>query len=178
MEIAQRYAQAGQLEAAVEVFSQAFQTAQTMIDGPAKVRVLALIAVRQFRAGQLTDSFQPTLPTKDILAQGVQVANGISKPALKVQTISHIAVAYANAGEVEEGLALLQSLKTDSDFDIFWKVQALAAIATEYAKGGEEKKALSVFSEAVTTAQTIQIRQAQSLARSNIAVQYAIAGEC
>ncbi|NER98990.1 MAG: CHAT domain-containing protein, partial [Symploca sp. SIO1B1] len=40
-----------------------------------------------------------------------------------------------------------------------------------------EKKALSVFSEAVTTAQTIQIRQAQSLARSNIAVQYAIAGQ-
>ncbi|NEQ66118.1 MAG: CHAT domain-containing protein [Symploca sp. SIO2D2] len=177
VEIAQRHAQAGQSEAAVEVFFQAFQTTQTMIDGPAKGRVLALIAVRQFKAGQLTDRFQPTLLTKDILAQAVQVANGISKPALKVQTIAHIAVAYANAGEAEEGLALLQSLKTDSDFDILWKVQALTAIATEYAKGGEEKKAVSVFSEAVTTAQTIQIRQAQSLARSNIAVQYAIAGQ-
>ena len=177
VEIAQHYALAGQPQAAAEVFSQAFQTAQTMIDAPAKGRILALIAVRQVKAGQLTDQFPPIQPTEDILAQAVEVANSISKPALKVQTLSNIAVAYAIAGEAEAGLAILQSMKTDSDFDIVSKVNALAEIATEYAKGGEKQKALAVFSEALTTAQTIQIRKAKAQALSTVAVQYAIAGE-
>jgi len=177
VKIAQNHAQAGQPEAAAEVFSQAFQTAQTMIDGPAKGRVLALIAVKQVKVGKLNPQFQPNQATKDIFAQAVQVANTLSKPALKVQTISNVAVAYAMAGEAQEGLALLQSLKTDSDFDIVWKVNALTKIATEYAKGGDKENALSVFSEALTTAQTIQIRGAKTQALSNLAVQYAIAGQ-
>lgn len=201
-EIAKHYAHVGQRERARSILSQAISLTSSIQGAEFKTSALTPIAEGYVAAAEPETAVR-ILSRSLREAQRIKNPNSVHK----VQALQAISLTYAKAGQYDRAIQVAQIIPNLYDYEDYAlasivsqsikdkqldlalsvaqnignperKATALATIAGEYAKNQQLEKSSQLFSQAITTAQSVaNAYSTQGSFFANIAIQYAEAGQ-